>query len=93
MKGRISDVIRITHILEAISEIEKYCNDVTFQEFMNDSQKRFATIKQLEIIGEACGRITSTFKEQCPQIEWKQLTAFRNISVHEYFAVDLKIVF
>lgn len=44
MKGLITDKIRVLHILEAISEIEKYLNRVAFEDFLDNSEKRFATI-------------------------------------------------
>lgn len=61
-------------------------------EFLSNSEKRFATIKQIEIIGEACTRISGTIKEKYPEVEWKNIVGFRNISIHEYFGVNLRIV-
>ena len=59
MKGRLSDKIRLQHIVDAIIEVEIYLEHVSYEQFLENSEKRFATIKQIEIIGEACnnGRI------------------------------------
>ena len=65
---------------------------VTYEEFVVDSEKRFATLKQLEIIGEACNNITSVIRENYPEVEWKLMRGFRNISIHEYFDVSLPLV-
>lgn len=92
MKGRITDKTRVLHILDAIDEIENYLNGVSFEDFINNSEKGFATIKQIEIIGEACNRLSDNFKNLYPQIEWKSIKGFRNISIHEYFGVNLQIV-
>ena len=92
MKGRLSDKIRIQHILDAITEIENYLSNSTFETFLANSEKRFATIKQIEIIGEACNHLTPELKQKHSEIEWVQINGFRNISVHEYFGVDLHIV-
>ena len=54
MKGNLGNRVRLLHILDAISEVEKYLENVSFEEFNVNSEKRFATIKQIEIIGEAC---------------------------------------
>lgn len=59
MKGQLTDKIRIQHILDAISEIEVYLTSVSFEDFLANSEKRFATIKQIEIIGEACNHISN----------------------------------
>lgn len=92
MKGSITNKIRIIHILEAIAEVEKYLTGISYDDFLANSEKRFATIKQIEIIGEACNSLTSDFKELHSQIAWKPIRGFRNISTHEYFALDLRIV-
>jgi uncharacterized protein with HEPN domain len=92
MKQPLSDELRVRHILDAIREIESYLLNVSLDEFLANSEKRFATIKQIEIIGEACARISSTVKDNYPDIEWKNIVGFRNISIHEYFGVNFQIV-
>lgn len=92
MKGQLTDKIRIQHILDAISEIETYLTNVSLDTFFSNSEKRFATIKQIEIIGEACNHITNNLKQAHPEIEWISINGFRNISVHEYFGVNMHIV-
>ena len=92
MKGELSDKIRIQHILDAISETEVYLFNVNFEEFYNNSEKRFATIKQIEIVGEACNHLSKELKIKYPDIEWMQINGFRNISIHEYFGINLHIV-
>ena len=92
MKGLITDKTRVLHILEAIAEIDKYLNGVMYDDFLANSEKKFATIKQIEIIGEACNALTTEFKSAHPEIDWKPIRGFRNISIHEYFAVNFHIV-
>lgn len=92
MKGTITDKARVLHILDAIDEIANYLNGVSFEDFIDNSEKRFATIKQIEIIGEACNQLSDTFKNLHPEIEWKSIRGFRNISIHEYFGVNFQIV-
>ena len=92
MKGQMTDKIRVLHILDAIAEIEKYLTGVTLEDFLSHSEKRFATIKQVEIIGEACNRLTNDIKQKHPGIEWNSINGFRNISIHEYFGVNFHIV-
>ena len=92
MKPSLSDELRVRHVLDAIKEIESYLHNVSKETFLANSEKRFATIKQLEIIGEACARITPTIKEKYPEVEWNNIIGFRNISIHEYFGVNFQIV-
>ena len=92
MKGKLTDKIRIQHILDAIEETENYLSNSSFEDFISNSEKRFATIKQIEIMGEACNHLTNELKQKHSEIEWIQINGFRNISVHEYFGVNLHIV-
>jgi uncharacterized protein with HEPN domain len=51
MRGKIGDKERLSHILDAIVEIESYTLNVEFKDFISNSMMRFASIKQIEIIG------------------------------------------
>ena len=64
MKKELTDKVRISHVLDAIGEVETYLKGVSFEDFLDNSEKRFATIKQIEIIGEACNRMTMSFKKE-----------------------------
>lgn len=92
MRGRLPDKVRIQHILDAIAEVEKYITDISLQAFLENSEKRYATIKQIEIIGEACNNITNELRDEHPEIQWKLIRGFRNISIHEYFGVNFHLV-
>lgn len=92
MKGRLGDKIRLQHILDSIGEIENYLYGVTIEQFLENSEKRFATIKQIEIIGEACNALTDELKASDQEIPWRSIIGFRNISIHEYFGVNLQLV-
>lgn len=92
MRSDLGDKARLLHILKAISEIETYVEGLTFNDFISDSKTRFATIKQLEIIGEAANHINSDLLNEFNQVEWRAVCAFRNVMVHEYFSVNLETV-
>lgn len=67
MRGPLTDAVRISHILDAIAEVEKYLSGVSVHDFLGNSEKRFATIKQIEIIGEACNRLSKELKDNHPE--------------------------
>src|ERR1700733_2757888 len=92
MKGSLGDKVRLQHILDAICETEIYLRDVSYEQFLTNSEKRFATIKQIEIIGEACNALTNELKLAWPSVPWKPIKGFRNISIHEYFGVNLQLI-
>lgn len=92
MKDKIGDKQRLLHILESITEIESYTADVKFEAFQENSMMRFASIKQIEIIGEAANHISDETKSQFSDIQWRQITGLRHILVHEYFGVDHALI-
>jgi uncharacterized protein with HEPN domain len=92
MTGPLTDHQRIRHILDAINEVEHYIDKVTFEGFQKNSEKRFATIKQIEIVGEACNKITPELKAAHPEVPLRPMNGFRNMSIHEYFGVNLELV-
>lgn len=92
MRGDLGDRARLQHILDAILEIESYTRQVSFDDFVVNSMMRFASIKQLEIIGEAANSLTDEFKRRFPNIEWRTIIGLRNILVHHYFGIDENVV-
>jgi len=92
MKGSLGDKQRLLHILEAIAEIENYTINQTFPDFISNSMMRFASIKQIEIIGEAANLVTVATREQFSAIEWRQIIGLRHILVHEYFGIDAQLI-
>jgi uncharacterized protein with HEPN domain len=92
MKNGLSDKVRLQHIYDAINEIESYISGFSLNDFIADSKTRFATIKQLEIIGEAAGHLDDELLQEFSEIDWRGVKAFRNVMVHEYFSVNLETV-
>lgn len=92
MRDRIGDKERLGHILDAIAEIESYTANISFKDFVANSMMRFASIKQIEIIGEAANYITPSTKDLFSDVEWKQIIGMRHILIHEYFGVDANLV-
>lgn len=77
---------------EAATKIKTYISGYSFSDFVNDEKTIDAVVRNLEIIGEASNRIESGFKFENPEIPWNQLRGLRNRIVHEYFGIDLDIV-
>lgn len=75
MKKELTDKVRISHVLDAIGEVEKYLNGVPYSDFLSNSEKRFATIKQVEIIGEACNRISKDSRISILKLSGRKSTA------------------
>ncbi|MDX2188346.1 MAG: DUF86 domain-containing protein [Bacteroidota bacterium] len=88
MQDKIGDEIRRKHILFAIQEIESYISGVDKESFVNNSMMLNATLRQLEIIGEASNKLSNEFFENHPNVPWSKIISLRNFIIHEYFGVD-----
>ncbi|HCX39331.1 MAG TPA: hypothetical protein DHS36_03695 [Candidatus Veblenbacteria bacterium] len=82
----------LDHILASIEAIETYAQDISEQEFLRSPEKQDAILRRLEIIGEAVKNLPEEFKQQHPEVAWAKVMGTRNILVHEYFGVDMNIV-
>lgn len=59
---------------------------------LTDRRTNLAVVRALEIIGEAAGRIPANIRRRYPQIPWQEIVDMRNKLVHEYFGVDLEVL-
>jgi uncharacterized protein with HEPN domain len=92
MKGKMGDKQRLAHILESIEELEDYTAGSNLDTFLQNSMMRFASVKQIEIIGEAANYISDETKEKFSEIQWRQITGLRHVLVHEYFGIDSRLI-
>lgn len=79
-------------ILLSMDKIEKYTNNMSQEEFKDKDIVIDAVIRNLEVIGEAAKSISVEAREKYPQIPWRRMIGLRNIMIHEYFGIDLSIV-
>jgi len=91
MSNRSNDIL-LSDIIEATDKIKKYTANLDYEDFSKDDKTIDAVIRNFEIIGEASARLDIDFKEKNKKIDWKRLKGFRNRIIHEYFGVDLAIV-
>ncbi len=82
----------ISDILEAINAIECYLVGIDFSIFTSDRKTYSATIRELEIIGEASAQLPDEFKNSYTEVPWRLMKDFRNVLSHHYFGVNYEIV-
>ncbi|MGF1604671.1 MAG: DUF86 domain-containing protein [Thermosynechococcaceae cyanobacterium] len=79
-------------MLTAISEIRAFTNEMTFEAFQNDQKTIKAVLYNLAIIGEAVSHIPPEVEALYSEIPWIDVRGMRNIVIHEYFQVNLSII-
>ena len=84
----------IKHIRDAIKNIEEYIQGIGKEEFLDEKNKmvRNAVVREFEIIGEATKRLSEELKNLNPDLPWRDIEGMRNKLIHEYFGVDMAVV-
>lgn len=92
MKPENISTLYLQHILESAIEIQGYIAGMHKRTFIKDRKTQDAVIRRFEIIGEAAKRLTDEVRGQEPTIPWRQIASMRDRLIHEYFSIDLDVV-
>ena len=87
-----SPLLLLEDILHACQKIQEYTQTLSFEQFDENEMITDAVIRNFEIIGEAANKLPDEFKDAHPEINWHRIRGFRNRIVHDYFGVDLAIL-
>jgi uncharacterized protein with HEPN domain len=82
----------IEDMLTAIRKIERYTSGMDETMFRRDERTIDAVVRNLEILGEATRQMPEGFEAQHPEVSWRQIAGLRNRIVHDYFGLDLEII-
>jgi len=86
------EYLYLRDILEASDTIQTFLEGMDDATFLTSELHKAAVLQKLTVIGEAASHLSEAFRDTHPQIEWRDIVAFRNIAVHAYFAVQWDIV-
>lgn len=84
--------IYLKDILDSINFIEEFINAMSFDEFKKDEKTSSATVRKLEIIGEAAKHIPKEVIDANKEIPWKEMAGMRDKITHDYFGIDYNII-
>ncbi len=90
--SRRPSVLLLAEMVEALGRIDRYVSGLDEGAFLQDDRTADAVIRNLEIIGEAAARLPESVRDAAPDVPWRRIVGLRNRIVHEYFAVDLALV-
>lgn len=83
--------VYLLHIRDAMDRILKYASEGR-EVFFSNSMVQDAVVRNLEIIGEAVKNLPESLTTQHPEIPWKRMAGMRDKMIHEYFGVNLQLV-
>ena len=83
------DAVTLLDILSAAKLALEFIEGMNEQQFMADPKTQAAVTRQVEILGEAAKRLSLTFKDNHPEIAWRDIAGMRDLLIHVYDNVDL----
>ena len=78
------DAAYLWDMLDAARTMEELNCGLDFAQYANDRRTQLAIERSLEIIGEAAGKVSTSFRNAHPEIPWRQIIGQRNVLIHEY---------
>jgi uncharacterized protein with HEPN domain len=78
-------------MLEAAEQVQRFARGGRSR-YNEDAMMRSAIERQLEIMGEAARRLSQTYREEHPEVPWRQVIGMRNVLIHGYDDLDEELV-
>lgn len=82
----------LEHILASAEMIDSYIKGRSFEDFSKDVEVQDAVMRRMEIIGEAAKNVPPEFKKRHPEMPWAEMSGMRDMLIHHYFGVSLRMV-
>ena len=87
-----SEIEYLRHIQDEARYLVEASREVSWNEFSDGETLKRAFVRSIEVIGEATKNLSTEFREQHPDIEWRAMAGMRDQLIHGYFGVDYEIV-
>jgi uncharacterized protein with HEPN domain len=84
--------VYLDDIIQAVAKIEQYTSALTQANFSKDEKTLDAVVRNLEIIGEAVKKLPEIIRSKHPNVDWKKIAGLRDILIHEYYGIDVEII-
>lgn len=85
-------ILYLQDIKDSIQKIEAYTKELSLDNFINDEKTIDAVVRNIEIIGEAANNLPLELKNKYSDVPWAEIIGARNKMIHEYFGVDIEIL-
>lgn len=92
MKKHRNNSAYLYDIYDSIKKGISFINEMTYEKFEKDEKTQYALIRVIEIIGEASKKISNEIKAQSEEIPWREISGMRDLLIHDYFGVNIKVV-
>ncbi|PSN15641.1 DUF86 domain-containing protein [filamentous cyanobacterium CCP5] len=92
MSAANRDTGSLWDMVNAVRRIQEFTADLTDDDYLSSALIQSAVERQLEILGEAAGRLSDGFRRAHPEIDWRKIIGLRNILIHRYDEIRQQII-
>jgi len=86
------DLVYVMHIRDSLREVRQFIADESYESFLQNRMMQNAVMRSFEVVGEAARCVSPEFREAHPGVPWRLLGDFRNKLIHDYFSLDLNVI-
>ena len=86
------DDLLISDMIDCCLKIVEYTKGMDYSTFLDDNKTTDAVIRNFEVLGEACKYISDEIRVKNPLVEWRKISDFRNVLIHDYLGINYEIM-
>lgn len=86
------DLVYLRHVRDSLHEVRSFIEGESYESFLESRMLQNAVMRSFEVVGEAAWRVGPEFREAHPDVPWRSMSDFRNKLIHDYFGLDLEVI-
>lgn len=86
------DLVYLDSLIDAADAIREFIGPLTREDFFRQRMVRDAVLRNLEVLGEAAGRVSEQLQGAHPEVEWKKAAGMRNHLAHGYLTLNFNLI-
>jgi uncharacterized protein with HEPN domain len=87
-----NDHAYLRHIRDSLHDVQTFVRGESYESFLENRMVQNAVNRSFEVVSEAARRTSAELREAHPEVPWRLMSDFRNKLIHDYFGLDLEVI-